>query len=59
MWLFIDSENDSGLQSIKAIADSKRELMIEIAKYTLEKDVTTEYFQIGQIKNNEITEEKA
>ena len=57
MWVFFDYYSDSGMNSIKIIAESKEELLIEVAKYAMTNNVTTDCFEIGKIKNNKITKE--
>ncbi|GGC74828.1 hypothetical protein [Enterococcus wangshanyuanii] len=57
MWVFFDSYEGTGLNSVKIIAGSKEELLIEIGKYSLKHSLDTCCFEIGKIKNNKITKE--
>ena len=54
MWLFMDSADDHGSASIKAVAISREELNSKIADYVLKNEVHSTWFEVVYIENNEV-----
>lgn len=49
MYVFFNSDSDSGVNSIKAVDETLEGLQIKIAKYALTNVVGTDYFEVGYI----------